>query len=114
MSTQEITSLTVDEVCRILIECARTGASELQFRDLHVSFGAQATEIVEPHSSIAAEMAPNHEKMNQDALENDELALREEQMSLLAIENPMAFEQAIMDGELDEDERLDNEDDQEA
>ena len=99
-------SLTVDEVCLILKECARTGVSELTFRNLQLSRGATAQEIADAYTPPAAEMAlvtPDHEKMNEQALAQAQDDLRREQMSFLSLEDPVAYERALTDGDLEDD-----------
>lgn len=89
--------------------------AELSFGPLTVSFGKQTRETyydVEkgPRTTPATAIAePNHIKQSADALEQDEIRLREEEIAELLITDPLRAEELIRDGELEEDERTDTE-----
>lgn len=101
-------SLTVDEVCRILDASARTGVSLLKLGDLHVEFGRKEPEPsrvpspLRPDAIPAAEMAVLQLKEQNRSTELDELQLREDQIAELLLTDPLAAEEMIRNGDLEE------------
>lgn len=95
----------MEEVCRILEVSARSGVRLLKLADLHVEFG----EVPEPVSPGALAPAPdgaepNHERISKEGLEAEELRTREDQIAELVLTDPLAAEEMIRLGELDDDE----------
>lgn len=124
-------ALSVQEVCTIIEACGKARVASLKFGDLQVDFGSQATlpaplahegspwlpfipqarALAEaPVPTPAKEIADTLKKEAERALAQDELNVRTEQFSQLAIENPVAYEEMLTNGELDEDDALGNED----
>ena len=106
------------EICRILEVGAKVGVQELRFHGLHVRFGRPAEPIAPgpaldqtipssapPEKAISEEQ---HTKQNQDALEVDELRLKEDRLAQLFIENPLEAERMLMNGELGDAEESDD------
>lgn len=111
-------ALSSDDVVRIIEASAKCGVGVLKFQDLMVSFGKQVEpEVVLPgnpaNNSASMVEAPTEQQLQtqgQNALEKSELELREEQLSELAITNPLEFERLINQGELEDDTDIDGDD----
>jgi predicted nucleic acid-binding Zn-ribbon protein len=102
-------SLQVKDICAIIKSCRNCGVTKFKFGDLEVDFGRPALsphgkcgEAVN-HLSVAEITDEIHEKQMKEALEQDELRLKDEQVAQALIENPLLAEQLIMDGELEDD-----------
>ncbi|MFA9263201.1 MAG: hypothetical protein ACEQSB_07770 [Undibacterium sp.] len=90
-------ALDVESVCRILKTCHESGVSELTFAGLKVKFGVPATaseEMLAPVSPVVA-----HE-IEAEAIAQAESRIREDQLANLPLENPLAFEELLAQGEL--------------
>jgi hypothetical protein len=108
------TRLSREEVCSILETSAKIGVLELKFGDLHATFGRPARQedgrgplapypfVQQPHAppSVTALTEKEHQEQNSTALEADEVRLREEQLARALVEDPVAYERLLRDGEL--------------
>lgn len=117
-ATDQNNLLTSDEVCSILKACAESKVRELKFGGLYVSFGPQALEeqihiMLPPAASepVAPTSAPppvaemteaQHTIQTSESLAQAEIEAKEDQLALLAIENPVEFERQLMNGELED------------
>ena len=107
-------ALTSDEVRAIIRSCATYGVLELKFRGLEISLVPKDSEARKPEmvaGNVPRETSNNpvneiteqeHEHQNQDALEIDEMRLKEEQLAMAFIENPSLAEEMIRNGDLDD------------
>lgn len=96
--------LTPEGLCSILRACRESQVSELKFGPLHVKFGPPVDpEPVKPTPApaTATEIADTQKNIAKESLAQDEAKLRETQLALAFIENPMLAEQMLMDGELE-------------
>jgi hypothetical protein len=103
------------EICLIMEAGSKAGVAELKFRDLHVTFGRPAEQVVGmsvpypfvQRPSVQPEVADltseQHAKQTKDAIEMDEITLREERLAKLLIEDPAEYERQLSDGELSDD-----------
>ena len=108
--SEKKTLLTSQEVCSIITVCGKSGVSVLKFGDLHVEFDKQIEPIAPepqtggpvppPPPAPPAEIVDNVAK---DSLVSDEIALREEQLLMMLIEDPHEAEKLILQGELADD-----------
>lgn len=105
-------SLSADEICRILEASAKAGVRVLKFGTLEATF--EPSGVVPPTATDqrpapptpAAEIAePNHERQTRESIELDELALREDQVGELLLSDPLEAERLISEGELGDNER---------
>ncbi len=118
--TDVSSKFTVTDLCAILEACGKSHVAELKWGDLFVKFGPQSpvSQVVEhrtpvvlplesedltPEPRPAKEIAETQTTIARESLELDEIHLKEDQLALLAIEDPQAYEQMVADGELDED-----------
>lgn len=123
MGTEDAASTTISfdaqGISLILDSCARNGVAILKFGELEVWFGPKAGPTpknppLPPGSdgypvaneetqtpSPGTEM-PNHEKITQETLEQDERILREQQLEELAITDPVAYEKLVNAGGLED------------
>lgn len=106
------------EVCVIIESCAKHGVTSLKWGALEISFTpsgkrpeetlaneqAGADLAIKAHQTIPdAEISDKrHAENNKDALELNEIELREEQLAELQITDPLAAEQLIRDGDLED------------
>ena len=115
-------ALTSDEVRAIIRSCATYGVLELKFRGLEISLVPKDSEARKPETMVAGNVPretsnnpvneiteQEHEHQNQDALEIDEMRLKEEQLAMAFIENPSLAEEMIRNGDLDDFESDDDE-----
>jgi len=82
--------LTAQEVCSIIKACGDTGAVELKFEDLHISFQAgKEVESVPTHHSTPG---PGEETRH---MIRDEAILKEIELANMALENPTGYEDLL-------------------
>lgn len=106
--------LSGEEIINILKVCRETGVSAFDLGPLSVRFGlpvatdrgicvipAENAPLLSPVATLAE---PDHPKLSKEALEIEELLLREEQIAELTVTDPLAAEQMITNGELTVDE----------
>lgn len=110
------TALTADEVCRILNACGRARVVELKFGDLQVCFGKTTETVVTPgqkvldmsnlerppHPAPVTEMTGPPKNIESRVKTQQELALREDQLELMRLEDPAGYEELIANGDLTE------------
>ena len=109
------TSLSTDEVCRILEAGAKSGVRELNYSGLHVVYGQPA--VPETLSPMAPGSAPlpvdltetQHNTLAKASLEKEELQTREDQLAELLVTDPLRYEEMLQNGDLTDDERHDGE-----
>jgi hypothetical protein len=122
--------LSPQEVCSIIEVCGKAKVTLLKLGDLHVEFGTKteppALRYQPPNlwadldqriasldtahpSTPAAAMAESLKKENERALVSDEMTFKRDQLAMLTIEDPVALEEMINNGELDEDDDLGDE-----
>lgn len=127
----ETRCLSVSEVCSIIEVCGKAKVTSLKLGDLQVEFGSQAPSppplmhesspwapfipqaralASASPSTPATEIADTLAKEAERALAQDELNVRKDQLAQIGIENPVAYEEMINNGELDEDDALGEED----
>lgn len=108
--------MTVADVCSIISTSAREGVTVLKFRDLRVEFGfkplaSSPYPLSTPAAIPTAEMvAPLQKKEEEHSTELDELELRERQIEELLLTDPLAAEEMIRLGELEDDDGSNNDD----
>lgn len=102
-------SLSTEEVCDIIRSSASFGVSTIKFRGLEINFGPQAKiETLYPITQAPPQKSDNnlsaeqHAKNDEEALHQNERELRELQISEMLIENPLAAEEMIRNGELED------------
>jgi hypothetical protein len=103
-------ALDTDGICSIIEACSRAGVAELKFGSLHVSFLPkleQAQRVVwesasAPSSSDAAHSDAIQKTNDEERLMFDEKALREQQLDEMMITDPLAYEELIASGELED------------
>lgn len=106
-------SLSPNEIRVILEACEKTGVAELAFGDFQVIFGLKPRKIWEESDQSLAQPEPfqSHsrptvgivgiqENIARKALEDDEIALKEDQIADLLIEDPVELERMVRDGEI--------------
>lgn len=106
--------LAVDALCSIIEACGNANVAELKFGDLYLKMG-QKTPISDPRSlsledsgqlelplprPSAKEIAELQAKEAKRALERDEIAIREQQLADMFIEDPAEAERLLIQGEL--------------
>ena len=111
--------LTGSEIESIIQSCAKANVRVLEIHGIRLEFGAGVPSSPPQPAQVSSEPAPSeaaisekHEKQSQEALEQDELRLRRDQLALMLIENPVEYEKLVASGELEEMELADGEDDE--
>lgn len=101
--------LTADEVVVILKACGDVQVAVLKFGNLYVRFSRnESPPSPEPWGSVAAppvpatEIAVKQAEQARLAFEQDELALKEEQLQELKLTDPEEYEKHVINGDLDE------------
>lgn len=112
MPTAEKSFLSREDVCSIIETSAKARVVELKFNGLHVVFGRTADkQVIENNSYPFVHQAPaipsvkdltedQHRQQTKEAIEADEVSLREDQLARLLVEDPVRYEQLISAGEL--------------
>ena len=106
-------SFSPDEICRIIKSCKFAGVSSLELGNLKVRFASSVASEpnrrnkrtqAQEEAVVSQETAPptNHETQAQEALEVDELHLKEERLAMLMLEDPQEFERQLAAGDLEE------------
>jgi hypothetical protein len=92
------------ELCDVLKACHDAKVRELKFKGLHVIFApAEMGSAIQGDLTTEVTTALGAVKLlEREANEKDELALREEQLALMRIENPAEYEAMLSAGELDD------------
>ncbi len=90
--------LTPGEVCVILKACSDSNVAAIKYGNLNVQFGLPAVPPApvlsrNPETALSEEQ---HRKQGKASLQQDEIRLREEQLALLQIENPLAAEELML------------------
>jgi len=110
--TKSRKSSQVEDICRIIEVSARAGVAKLKFGDVEVEFTPIAPDLgyhakVDPSQYITSEMAtPDSEQKSGMTISDREL-LEDMRRSQLMIDDPMAFEQEMIDLQLTHGERAD-------
>lgn len=109
MSPDTKTVFNVEQVCAIISKCAESGVTELKFGDLHVSFQPKSEQTTQAatwarpahHSDteISEELLRQTDK---ERLEQDERRFREEQLAEMMLTDPLAYEELLASGELED------------
>lgn len=102
-------SFTADELCRIIDSCAARGVQSFSLGGLELTFGAdpqfietEIQEVPRRGKRVALVPEPDHEQNEKDSVEHEELRLKEEQVAMLILEDPVEFERQLADGELED------------
>lgn len=117
MPTTGTDSKVVDsqEICSIIESCAMHGVTLLKLGDLHIEFNGQAKKLaktpVSPALPVAREnQSPDteisddqHKKNNDEAILQNEMQLRAEQIAELLVTDPRMAEEMLENGELEDD-----------
>lgn len=111
-------SLTASDVCAIIKACGESGVVSLRYESLRLSFEKSSKEPrtpdpasfwsgpvgpVPPTLPVATLTASEHEQIQRDTLESDELDVREQQIEDLLLTEPLRAEELIIKGELESD-----------
>lgn len=95
--------LSGSEICKIINACAKKGVSKLQLGPLLVEFGQQnQTSAPSPVKLAFPEnVIQEQEKESKNALEAEEINLREQQIAELQLTDPLKFEEMLESGQLE-------------
>ncbi len=111
-------SFSVKDLCSILKACGAAQVDELKLGDLYVRFRTQTEppsplaepeEVTEPSPPPAVAIAATQEKIAELTQVQDELAMRQDQLDLMMIEDPLRAEELMAQGELELDAGSDEE-----
>lgn len=99
----------ISELCDLIRACGASGVADLSFGTLHIQFHAPDTKREEHQWPVHDDQADlpeeNREQRSvadeKEAIEADELQLREDQLAMALLENPAEFEKLLVAGELD-------------
>ena len=102
-------SLSVDDVCRILKASEESGILKLKFQDLEIEranpmFG----QFSHPTHAENAILPETHKKQNEEQILVEELRQKERELEELLITNPHEYERMMADGELGPNKELDD------
>jgi hypothetical protein len=89
----------VEEICAIIKECARSGVKELDVLELSITFMNNHAPVVEP-IRISNEYQRASDSQERESNIRAEVQSREEDLSLLLIEDPVRYEELLRMGEL--------------
>lgn len=103
---------TAEELCGIIKACGEAQVVELKLGDLYVRFGQQpvpeapANEVQSPAPTPEAAISATQNELEKEAeraLTQDEVKLREDQLDMALLENPLLYEELIAKGEVEDD-----------
>src|SRR5574343_337877 len=99
-------ALSSEDVCRIIEASAKHGVRLLKLADLHIELGPTAPSpyapLLETPTPAAAVAEPDHERISKEGLAAEELQTREDQIAELILTDPLAAEEMIRLGELED------------
>lgn len=97
------TLLKSSEICSIIKACSEAGVSELKFAGLHLRFEPQYKPFEDtsyfPHPTEEA-ISDQSQQIEKESLESDEQRVKQERLDQMLIENPSAFEDLLLSGDL--------------
>lgn len=103
-------SLSCNDVCRIIRESRHNGVHKLKFDGLEISFISiyKDEEVKSPASEnvtqvSATEIAAIQEKENSKALLQEELRVKQQYLDELILQDPYMLEELIAKGDIEED-----------
>ena len=99
MNSQKIFRLTTKDVCCIIGECARGGVSELKFGELSISFNKMGeTNFLD--NALSPQDRVEKPKELEKFLKQDELQMKENDLQLMALDNPLEYENLLAGDDL--------------
>lgn len=112
-------------MCAIIKACTEARVAVLKFGPLEVQFhqqveplafanGPQGWQRVQPTQPEAEISDEQRQQMEEEALDRDEIRLKEDQLDQMLIEDPAEFEKLVAQNELEDDEGSGTVDDAEA
>lgn len=87
------------ELCDILRECKKSGVSWFKWGDLEVRFGT--TSQSGRQIKISEKAISESEKIEIQAIEQQEILTKEDQLDHMLIEDPYQYEKLLLAGELE-------------
>lgn len=97
-------NLTSDDICKIIKACAENGVYKFSVDTLSFELGERKKSDPENITGLVPVLTPEaHDKMERDALVEEEIKTKEEQIQMMLIENPMMAEEMIANGEFEND-----------
>jgi hypothetical protein len=93
--------LTPDSICNIIKACSQAGVNEFVYGGLKIRFGAIINDYPLATTCTSVINASNQaSKANAESLLEDEVSLREKQISEAILLDPVGFEEMIKNGDL--------------
>lgn len=99
-------NLTSQEICAIIKECARQNVAEMTYGELHVKFqplGERVEMHLEPSMKRVRVPAKTLEKIETEAIKTGELAVKDDDLAAMLIEDPAQYEKLVLQGDLTDD-----------
>jgi hypothetical protein len=93
--------LSVKDLSELIKISAKSGVSELKFGTLELRFG-KPTEKAESKLSVKEITEEEHKNLTDEALEQDSIRLKKDQIDMLMVENPSEAERLLLNEDLDE------------
>ena len=108
VDTDSVISLNTEDICEIIRTSGSCGVSLLKYGSLLLDFGQQAKfEKTKSNANKAGHEAAisdiTHDTQTQEAIEQEELRFRADQVAQALIEDPSLAEKLILDGDLEDD-----------
>lgn len=92
--------LKIEDICLIIKTCSSHAVKKISYKGLSIDFYTNvATPVIEP-AFVSEELQQKQDSQAREALSSDELQVREEELSQLAIEDPVRYEKMLMSGDL--------------
>jgi hypothetical protein len=96
-------NFTTKDICEIIDACGKSGVLEFNYQDLRITFQARKNDgQEEPYYQSpgpVTEIASN--KFDERIIQQDELAVKDDELALMRIEDPLAYERLLMTRELE-------------
>lgn len=99
-----IKDLQTKDVCEIIKTCHDNQVATLQWGNLRLSFAHQSKREEKP-SPLGEQTPPplteeQHKAANEAAIEQAEIAVKEERLAHMAVEDPVGFEESMLEEEM--------------
>jgi hypothetical protein len=99
------TIFTAKEICEIIAACGNSGVLGFSFQGLRITFPERKNDGQDElqFQSPGPVTAIGSNRFDESLIRQDELAMKDDELSLLKIEDPLAYERLLMQRELEPD-----------
>ena len=96
---KRLKNLTNAEICGIIEACGKNNVRRFSFGGLVITFGENGVENIQYENSPVAKTESTR-KVDTESLLQDEIAIREGQLAMMDVTDPVQYEKLLEQGEL--------------